>query len=329
MHAAVKRSAITLAAYRVKDFSWAKKDRDGTQIEIEVSEEAKVRAVQIANLIVKGCENMGWEIVEKEKPTPKTRWGSSTVDVPDYGLFAVDGEPLRFRIDERRRQIPHRITPEERARTWGSPPPWDLIPSGELRVHLCEESRWSFKTFKDGTRRLLDEQLSPILRALYDRSQKLKRRREEQRREEETRLARERREALATERREAQYKLIEELERQAFAWHRAKLLRRYLHAAQRAVGDRRIRVSLQKQSIDFLAWCSGYVDQLDPLSSTPYHEDQRWRGGPYGDDEERTKAFMRRFAGLDAKAAWKLVWDEPNHDGQQQKLTSAQLLGLE
>jgi hypothetical protein len=43
MHAAVKRSAITLAAYRVKDFSWAKKDRDGTQIEIEVSEEAKVR----------------------------------------------------------------------------------------------------------------------------------------------------------------------------------------------------------------------------------------------------------------------------------------------
>ena len=174
MHPAVKRSAIALAANRLKDFGWTKGEREGPQIEIDVSEESKVRALQIANLIVKGCESVGWTIVEKAKPPSNPRWESFTEDVPDYARFAVDGEQLRFRIDERRRQTPHRITREERARTWSSPPPWDLIPSGELRVHLCEESRWSFKTFKDGVRRLLDEQLSSILRALYDRSQELK-----------------------------------------------------------------------------------------------------------------------------------------------------------
>jgi hypothetical protein len=329
MHAAVKRSAIALAAYRVKDFSWTKLDRNGSQIEIEVSEEAKVRALQVANLIVKGCDCMAWGIIEEEKSARVPRWGASTVEIPVYALLEVEGEPMRFRIDERRRQVPHQITREERERSWGSPPPWDLVPTGDLRVHLCEKSRWAFKTFKDGTRRLLEEQLSSILRALYDRSQELKCRREEQRLEEERRRSREKREALAAERRESQYKLVEELERQAFSWHRARLLRRYLSAAQRAVGDRSIRASMQTRSIDFLAWCESYVDQLDPLSPTPYNEDQRWRGRLHGEDEERAKAFMRRYAGLESKAAWKLVSDEANCGEKPEKLTTAQILGLE
>lgn len=87
---------------------------------------------------------------------------------------------------------------------------------------------------------------------------------------------RERQAKLAAElsaRRAANLKLIEELERQAGAWHRARFLRRYLRAAVHVLGDQSLTVDLQGQSIDFLAWAEHYVDQLDPLHPEPRDPD--------------------------------------------------------
>jgi hypothetical protein len=69
--------------------------------------------------------------------------------------------------------------------------------------------------------------------------------------------------------------LIAKLERQAGAWVRAQLLRRYLRAARRRLPDgERIEASFRGQSIDFLDWATEYVEQLDPLSSQPRNQDQ-------------------------------------------------------
>ena len=60
-------------------------------------------------------------------------------------------------------------------------------------------------------------------------------------------------------------KLIHELERQAGAWSRAQLLRRYLRAARAHSAATGFKVDLQGTPVDFLAWAEHYVNQLDPL----------------------------------------------------------------
>lgn len=109
------------------------------------------------------------------------------------------------------------------------------------------------------------------MHALLDRAYQEKRRREEQRLREEAEQERRRREQNLSERRQAQSKLIDELERQAAAWLRARFPRRYVLAAHHALAGHRIEVKLHNQSTDFLDWAATYVDQLDPLSPTPHN----------------------------------------------------------
>ena len=73
-------------------------------------------------------------------------------------------------------------------------------------------------------------------------------------------------------RREANQKLIHELERQAGAWSRAQLFRRYLRAAKRRWHRRRPRQSRDRK-VEFLAWAEHYVNQLDPLQPEPRDPD--------------------------------------------------------
>ena len=88
---------------------------------------------------------------------------------------------------------------------------------------------------------------------------------------------------------------------------RARILRRYIHAARRTVGDRTIQVPFLDKSIDFLDWATNYVDQLDPLSATPRNPDQ-WpepRSYVYS-DEDALKRMLLRVTGFDGHPTRKL-----------------------
>jgi hypothetical protein len=66
-------------------------------------------------------------------------------------------------------------------------------------------------------------------------------------------------------------------------------------------------VPFRDQSIDFLDWAAAYVDQLDPLSASPYNPDQ----GPEPTDyprvnEEAFRSLLLRVTGFDGRTARKL-----------------------
>jgi hypothetical protein len=95
--------------------------------------------------------------------------------------------------------------------------------------------------------------------------------------------------------------LIHELERQAGAWYRARLLQRYLRMFRRTIGAGAITGKLRDKKVDFLLWAEQYVDQLNPLSSTPDNPDQQHHGSGYWNSGEREpKDFFIRFFGFDA-----------------------------
>ena len=100
-----------------------------------------------------------------------------------------------------------------------------------------------------------------------------------------------------------------ELERQAGAWARARMLRRYLRAARRALApSQTIEVTIGGTTVDFLDWAERYVDQMDPLARAPRIPDQQPDDSNYfRADEESFKASIHRLLGQDWAESLKLT----------------------
>lgn len=146
-----------------------------------------------------------------------------------------------------------------------------------------------------------------ILHGLLNLALDRKRHREEQRQREVEARELERQQAIVRERRAANVKLIEELERQAGAWHRSQFLRRYLRAATRVLGDRLFTVELQGQPTDFIRWAEHYINQLDPLHPQPRDPDfAHERSWQYGSEEKRVTEELQRLFGHTCEEATKL-----------------------
>jgi hypothetical protein len=185
-----------------------------------------------------------------------------------FGLLEVEGEQLLIRIDERNKRIEHELTDDEKAEkrrgSYFYAPRWDYLASGELRLHMARaESTYVRKTWKDGRRLRLEDQAKTVLLALLDEAIEFKAARERQRLAEIERRRRERLEMEQSARREANTKLVHELEAQAGAWYRARFLRSYLRVLQRTLGSERLTAKRQTETIDFLDWARHYIDQLD------------------------------------------------------------------
>ena len=85
-------------------------------------------------------------------------------------------------------------------------------------------------------------------------------------------------------------------------------MRRYVHAARRALGGNRVEAKFRDQSVDFLDWADAYVDQLDPLSGTSRNPDQFPEPGRYcRSDEDAIKKTLLRLFGFDGRTAPKLT----------------------
>jgi hypothetical protein len=141
------------------------------------------------------------------------------------------------------------------------------------------------RVFSNGSGRSRIPAFALPRRGFYERAQAIQAERAEDERrrrqwEEEGRQRKERQ-----ERRAAHAKLISDLERQAGAWHRSRILRRYIQAARRALGAGRVQVPFRDQSIDFLDWATAYVDQIDPLSASPLQSRSEPRAHRLSSDE--------------------------------------------
>jgi hypothetical protein len=163
--------------------------------------------------------------------------------------------------------------------------------------------------------KLVETKIAAILVGFYERAQDIKADRAEEERRRRQWEEEERQRHDRQERRETHAKLIADLERQAGAWHRMRLLRRYVRAARRTLGEQHLQVPFRDQSIDFLDWATAYVDQLDPLSASPRNPDQ----GPTRPDypypnEDAFKRLLLRVTGFDGRPGPKLATTENDRD---------------
>jgi hypothetical protein len=315
-HPAILRTAVHLRHLRSRDLTWPRGTRSGPIVEVRnVSEAQQARALKVLDALLRSAASLGWPF---EAPPPDSNahrgpsFARSTYPPPVYGHLITDGEPLQLRIDVRQRQSDHVPTEQEKAdkklgrHVWM--PRFDYAPSGELRLHVTEPGHsYTEKVWKDTKAHPLEAQVRRILHGFLNLAVQRKHHREEKRLREIAAHELERRQAIVRQRRAANLKLIDELERQAGAWHRARFLRRYLRAAARALGDDSFTVDLQGQSIDFLAWAEHYVDQLDPLHPEPRDPDlAHQRDSYYRAEEKRFTDELQRLFGHTWEHAAKL-----------------------
>ncbi len=318
----IQRLTHRLKVIPAKEIAWAhRSDRQGPILEINVSDAQAPRALQIADAVIRGAESLGWafEAVKPKDPGHRQRVPDTPEPFP-LGALTVVGEPMAIRIDEPQRQTAHVLTADELRRQkrgdYVYVPKWDHDWSGRLCLQGHEpDSRYGARTWKDGKRRRLEDQVREILVGLYELALQAKAQRAEREEWERKQRERERLESERSDRRDAEVKLIQELERQAGAWFRARLLRRYIRAARRALGKDSITAKRGEERVDFFAWAQGYVDQLDPLHTTARNTDlledrYAWRA------HSEWQQGVSRIAGFEGQRSWKIVGNDNDQDAE-------------
>ncbi|MEQ1802611.1 MAG: hypothetical protein ABL989_11865 [Gammaproteobacteria bacterium] len=317
----VQRLAHRLKVIPAKDIAWAHRaDRQGPIPQIAVSEAQADRALRIVDAVLRGAEVLGWPFeAVKPKDTGHHRRSVEPPEPLPPGAITVDGEPFAIRIDEPQRRRAHVPTADEVRRkqreAWVHIPAWDFDWSGNLHLQIHEpDSRYGQRTFKDGKRRRLEDQVRDVLHGLHDMALHAKARRKEHEQRERGRREEERLAWERSERRDAELKLINELERQAGAWFRARLLHRYVRAARRALGQTHIEAQRGDEPVDFFAWAEGYVNQLDPLHPAARNTDLLG-GRAHWEADQAVQKGLARLAGFEGQTAWKIVGQTDNDRG--------------
>jgi hypothetical protein len=121
-----------------------------TALDVRVSAASRDRAFRLLSALLHACEDRGFSA----KAT--ARKGS---------LLVVKGEPLQFSLEEASKRV--MIPPSKRANDWSAP--YELVPTGKLVFRLHEY--WAEglrKSWADGAKRSLEEQLNDIIPALVD-----------------------------------------------------------------------------------------------------------------------------------------------------------------
>jgi hypothetical protein len=320
--AVVKRTARHLKYPHRADLVFARGEGSGPILHLSVSPELLNRALLFADTFLRACAEQGWTPVvppPPEPPDPRHYYGRPPEPKPHvgphYAELDVNGHRIEFHIEEPfdLRELPPAQADLNRQKrdNWFRPEKrHEKIWSGRLRLKR-PGYRYPYgidgKSWYDTRGRTVETLIPRILADLQAVATRMQEKDDELERE---RLERARQAKLAAElsaRRAANVKLIEELERQAGAWHRARFLRRYLRAARRTLGDRSFTVDLQGQPTDFIRWVEHYVNQLDPLHPEPRdpvlaHE----RSWQYGSEEKRVTEELQRLFGHTWEEAMKL-----------------------
>jgi hypothetical protein len=328
--APVKRTALQKEHSRRRDLTFDRGERSGPMIPMAVTDNALERALLIADRLLRAATSLGWSFgdseilkkkAEEEAERIRSQYGhhappEPSMPEPPPGRIWVEGEEIEFRIEEKLREEPRTPTAAELAREkreWGYHAPRTIsVSTGHLRVvRLDSEYRYrgpQRHSWYDRKGKPVEDQIKDILLGFYELALLQKDRRAKAERAERERAEAERLREERIARQEANGKLINQLEIDAGAWHRARYLRRYIRAIrQRVAGS--IEASYLNTSLDYLAWAERYVDQLDPLSPAPRVEDFERPTNEYGSDDEKWKKGVARLLGVPWKDAWKIGKD--------------------
>lgn len=291
----VKRTALQLKHPLRSELIFGRREKSGPVIPIAVSEAVLDRSLLLADALLREAAALGWRFEApklvggvaanrgEHDPLP-TKQDHAQRLARSPGCFNVEGERISFRIEERLREevrIPTSAELAREKREYGyHAPRKTALPTGALRIVRLDGYRGygepTRKTWYDRKGRPVEVQLQDVLSAFYELALDIKAKRAEAERRAREAAEEERRRQVLEKRQEANAKLIEQLERDAGAWHRARFLRRYVRAARKALSAPRlspavetdqlatpsIRVRLGKEIVDYLTWAEESISSI-------------------------------------------------------------------
>lgn len=315
--AIVKRTAMHLKVSWRKEITWERGERSGPIVRIDVSDACVERALRLAEQLLLAVKEVGWKARRPEpnrEEQSRSRYSPapSVPGGPEYVQILAEDEPFAFHIDERRRRIDHVPTEEEKQKRrrgeYIYAPRWDYLHTGELRLHVAG------KTWQDTATKKLEFAIGSVLDFILTEALAIKVRREERRLAEIEARRQEQLRWKLSQRRQANERLIHELEAQAGAWFRARMLRSYLRALKRELNGRRLEANLQDRKVDFINWVEHYIEQLDPLSPRPHDEDLMDDRPTFGPKQANVDETLSRLVGSEWATAWKISDSDAQED---------------
>jgi hypothetical protein len=322
--APIKRTAVRAKHALRAQLSFQRGEKTGPVVELAVTAEALDRALLLADTLLRAAQDLGWLFDDplalnklQARPARSDDQKAEADNVkeaaePYRGRLLVEGEQVAFRIEERvrteaREPTAHELSRERREYNYHSPRKLE-IPTGALRLVRIDTYRTyspERRSWYDRKGKRVEEQLPEILLGFYELALSIKSRRAKDEQEARDREERQRRQEEWEAIQDANQKLIDQLETDAGAWHRARYLRRYVQAARRQLEQATLKVRFRDQIIDFLAWAERYIDQLDPLQPASRTGEFEKKDCYYHADLERMKKAFGRLLGSDWSGAWK------------------------
>jgi hypothetical protein len=326
----VKRTARLHKYGKASDLIFARGERIGPVVDLGVTSDALERALMLADTLLRSAESLGWcfddpkvlsRLQGREPNDDDTSHGNSTTETelgPPVGRLFVQGEQIAFCIEERYKEESREPTPQELSREkreYGYHAPRKTeVATGALRVvrldtrHIYRSG--DRKSWFDRKGKRVEGQIRDILLGFYELALRTKERRAKDEQEARERAIEQARREELEEIQEAHQRLIKQLETDAGAWHRARYLRRYVHAARKRLGAQGLPASFRNKTVDFLKWADEYINQLDPLEpAARTREFREGSTGYYHNDLESMKNAFGRLLGSDWSDAWKIGKD--------------------
>lgn len=230
-------------------------------LDICVSPENVARALKIMNALLKALKSRGFFVQISGQRVSHT-------------IVSVLDESFPFRIQEKLSQIPHVLTPEEKATRKRYPnsyaPAFDYIPTGKLLLKLDLDFYTSIRrNWMDGKRQRIEDILNDFIVGLVIAAETKKAWRvEQERRRQEWEEAAKKRRELERNRWEEKER-IRALEDEASRWEKAEKIRKYIYTVEKMKSDKDGSSRPESEFENWISWAREIADRVDPLKDNP------------------------------------------------------------
>ena len=221
------------------------------------------RALRIMDALIKGLEARGYPVATQASDERAT-------------TVTVLGIPLEIELREQVTQVPHKLTPAEKAEqkrnSWLYLPKYDHHLSGQLTLGIktwCDGVRCNWS---DGKKQRLEHCLNAFVAGLIQAAVRKQARdlawERQQRQWEEERQQREEQERIRREE-EARFQALEQ---EVSNWQRATRIRAYVEAVRQAAVESNDAIEAGSELDRWLAWVLQQADRIDPLRASRQFE---------------------------------------------------------
>lgn len=226
--------------------------RDGC-LSVNVSRAQVPRALRLMDALVRAFEKRGY---------------SPSIPSKDAGLVVkVLGETFCVSLDEKTQQVKRESSADLKLSSWQRGKPFDLIPSGVLRLRIRDE-HYVRGELADTNTHVLEDRLNQFMVKLLENAFQDKRHRDEREKRERAQAEADRLRREDQARAAEEQKKIDQWDQWMTAWKRTQDVRAFAAAIREALAP----IDEGSKPAEWLTWAEAYAARIDPLrrdSTTP------------------------------------------------------------